>query len=91
MSILIKGIKMPKKSYECPCHNGENCNVTQKVCFEPPKDCPLVEIQTPHGELIDVDTIDFTNNDDTSMAFNIGASWAIMQVARAKTVIESEK
>lgn len=55
MSILIKGINMPKEPWECPCHNGENgnCNVTQKVCFEIPKDCPLVEVQTPHGDLIE--------------------------------------
>lgn len=55
MSLLIKGIEMPKESWECPCHNGENgsCNVTQKVCFEIPKDCPLVEVSIPHGDLID--------------------------------------
>lgn len=55
MSILIKGIEMPKEPWECPCHNGEtgDCNVTQKVCFEIPKDCPLVEVPTPHGDLID--------------------------------------
>ena len=48
MSILIKGIEMPKEPWECPCHNGENgrCNVTQKVCVEIPKDCPLVSVPT---------------------------------------------
>ena len=91
MSILIKGVEMPKKSWECPCHNGEDCNVTKKVCYEVPKDCPLVEVSTPHGDLIDIDTIDFTNNDDTSRSFNMGAAWAIMQVARAKIVIYSEE
>lgn len=55
MSILIKGVEMPKKSWECPCHNGEYCNVTQKVCYEVPKDCPLVEVSTPHGDLVDID------------------------------------
>lgn len=51
MSILIKGIEMPKEPWECPCHNGENgrCNVTQKVCVEIPKDCPLVSV--PNNKL----------------------------------------
>lgn len=65
MSILIKGINMPKEPWECPCHNGENgwCNITGHICDDIPKDCPLVEIQTPHGDLIDRDAIDICDAD----------------------------
>lgn len=46
MSILIKGIEMPKEPWECPCHNGENgnCKVTGHSCYDVPKDCPLIEV-----------------------------------------------
>lgn len=55
MSILIKGIEMPKESWDCPCHDGETgwCKVTGHSCYDIPKDCPIVEVPTPHGDLID--------------------------------------
>lgn len=63
MSVLIKGIKMPKNCTICRfCapeadpENGEMCMATGK--YVPPcsterlEECPLVEIPTPHGRLI---------------------------------------
>ena len=60
MSILIKGIAMPKESWDCPCHDGETgwCKVTGSSCEPIPKDCPLVEVPTPHGRLVDADLIE---------------------------------
>ena len=53
MSVLVKGMKMPRDCHEC------------KVWFEcfdekPPFNmfksvCPLVEVKEPHGRLIDAD------------------------------------
>lgn len=110
MSVLIKGMVMPKTCEACPFSGWSNLfqtssckfisvydniqpfdNFSREYLTTRSKHCPLVEVPTPHGDLIDIDTIDLTNIDDTSMAFNIGASWVIMQIARAKTVIESEK
>ena len=94
MSVLIKGINMPKEPWECPCHNGENgnCNVTQKVCFEIPKDCPLVEIQTPHGDLIDRDKLNtyFQLVNDFGDVVGVRHAISINEVEEAPVIIESE-
>lgn len=50
MSILIKGLDMPKGCDEtCPLYLAGQCC---EGC-----DCPLVEIPTPHGRLIDGDVL----------------------------------
>lgn len=57
MSILIKGIKMPKSCFDCPCCNGENgyCQLRKEYVYgEVPRSCPLLELP-PHGDLIDRD------------------------------------
>lgn len=62
MSILIKGMEMPKNCWECPCDYGAFgkcvCGLTeqstQEFCKNRRDDCPLIEIQ-PHGRLIDAD------------------------------------
>lgn len=67
MSILIKGMEMPKSCMLCPfCveeadpANGEMCMVTGKLM--PPctrvrlEDCPLVPVP-PHGDLIERDAL----------------------------------
>ena len=94
MSVLIKGINMPKEPWECPCHNGENgnCNVTQKVCFEIPKDCPIVEIQTPHGDLIDRDKLNtyFQLVNDFGDVVGVRHAISINEVEEAPVIIESE-
>lgn len=74
MSVLIKGIEIPKNCLECmfrisywkraltpSCKiftygcmlNGKEINTLEKRC----KDCPIVEIPTPHGRLIDADKL----------------------------------
>lgn len=58
MSVIIKGINKPKMCKEgekhCFAWNDEQyrCNITK---WE--KSCPLVEIPTPHGRLIDRDAV----------------------------------
>lgn len=63
MSILIKGMEMPKscrKCYLCDFDtNGYYCIKLEKVLdkwhvrTQRDYDCPLVEVPTPHGNLID--------------------------------------
>lgn len=67
MSIVIKGLSMPKNCLLCPCCVGEGIGAgrqhyCQAIEDEPcvsetyrPKNCPLVEIRAPHGRLIDAD------------------------------------
>lgn len=68
MSILIKGnCPMPRHCAECwaeyngHCYAGENKRIRDiddyvRTMTKHP-DCPLVEIPTPHGRLVDVDKI----------------------------------
>ena len=65
MSVLIKGIEMPKNCLDCPCLNSEEmyCQVTGKnlglafASLYKASGCPLVEVPTPHGRLIDADKL----------------------------------
>ena len=66
MSIIIKGMKMPKNCEECTFHNitdeffdtVHECEVKKNYIIKTdihkiPLDCPLVEIPKKHGRLID--------------------------------------
>lgn len=75
MSILIKGMKMPKECAKCRLLEGDTmdglCHGAEKwldddyfrwglyaegdIDDSKPLNCPLVEIPTPHGRLIDAD------------------------------------
>jgi hypothetical protein len=63
MSILIKKMEMPKGCWACPFAVGKlyECLFTKKSSnwglTTRPSDCPLIEIQSPHGRLIDVDAL----------------------------------
>ena len=47
MSVIIKGMEMPMNCDECPLADSYLACDAQSV------DCPLVEVPTPHGDLID--------------------------------------
>ena len=68
LDILIRGMEMPENCFDCPF--GEDVDVGVGVAHgcsilkdfaqyanERHRDCPLVEIQTPHGDLIDSDSV----------------------------------
>ena len=61
MSVLIKGMEMPKYCYTCPAYDyiHSTCCVlhteVKDLDDKRYKDCPLVEVPTPHGRLIDAD------------------------------------
>lgn len=76
MSILIKGMRMPKDCYMCPmCHRAFDGNETRLACYalktwcfeEDGKldNCPLVEVKTPHGDLIDSSEIRWVEHHDS--------------------------
>lgn len=53
MSVLIRGMEMPERCGQCFLRVG-NCK--QRMYMERrPKGCPLTEVKTPHGRLIDAD------------------------------------
>lgn len=112
MSLLINGMVMPDSCSKCPlkyssydmycCRmiHGDGCIVCVDSYTERRNPaCPLIEIPTPHGRLIDADELmkvieanDYTlqsyyNTTDRGM-FTIGIKQAIDEVP---TIIETEE
>ena len=95
MSILIKGMEMPHNCEECglTSHRPEGlglCHILHKQCNYDtrPKDCPLVEVSTPHGRLIDADAFEAIFYED---AKNEMQAPVYVLVDRTPTVIEAEE
>lgn len=94
MSIIIKGMKMPKNCAECKCtwvddDYNKVCCFTDVVALSIGRqdNCPLIELP-PHGRLIDADRL---NIHDVSPAYG----FCVMGVTEddielAETVIEAE-
>ena len=78
MSVLIKGMEMPKNCSECRLLQGDSwdglCHGASKwlddddffswyqypegdIDDSKPVNCPLIEVPTPHGRLIDADAV----------------------------------
>lgn len=52
MSVLIKGMEKPKSCESCPFEDFGGCMFRVQK-----EDCPLAEVPTPHGPLIDWDEL----------------------------------
>ncbi len=105
MSVIIRGMKMPKNCTECPFFIKSNspkypfvdCKIIGRLgsvfnCIGIPVDCPLVELP-PHGRLIDADEL--TDRLERRENNSIGQAHAYYRFAKAwvdegKTVIEAE-
>ena len=100
MSILIKGMEMPKSCSDCPMLDWDldyiKCKVTGrhfKVKEEPfgarrMNDCPLIELP-PHGRLIDADALE--SNGWYLMRVNIkDGKYETANLMIAPTVIEAD-
>lgn len=90
MSLLIKGMDMPKACRKCPFHNASICTakgspVSLQIYLDgkKPFDCPLVEIPTPHGRLIDADSLPLKDMDKANYPSNY--------IKSAPTIIEAEE
>lgn len=100
MSVLIKGMEMPKNCAECEFHQSgypdwcdlsirardiHNTEIRQEWC-------PLVEVPTPHGRLIDADIVCYQLEKQATID---GQPRAIRRarkiVADAPTIIEAEE
>ena len=82
MSVLIKGMEMPTNCADCPLNYDQMaCAVTWTrwwsdsmviMNFDSDKErmpnCPLIEVPTPHGRLIDADKFEFEMNDKLLVA-----------------------
>lgn len=103
MSIILKGIDMPKDCTECPLEGAEvdddgfdywYCKITESMAttIERPSNCPLVEIPTPHGRIIDekelLDKIKrgLYSEDINQVIYSVGAE----DIANAPTILDEE-
>ena len=85
MSVLIKGMKMPKACLACPCFDEKDyvCKAIIKMLKKEsiyhcrPEWCPLVAVP-PHGRLIDADALPY-----------LDIEWE--DIVNAPTVIETEE
>lgn len=95
MSVLVKGMEMPKRCGVCPLYHYEypmHCmavknyrTVGAPYGMPRPDWCPLVEVKTPHGKLIDEDELFFpalSRSYDNEIVRDI--------LGEAPTVIEAE-
>ena len=63
MSVLIKGMEMPALCQECDLYIEGACyakgyrDYRSIMDMSKPDDCPLIEVPTPHGRLIDADAL----------------------------------
>ena len=100
MSILIKGMGMPKNCAECPCrtigYTKDYCNVLGKfidfvVGSEGRReDCPLIEVP-PHGDLIDINALKLAILDVDYVNERDYLKWVLNAINHAPTVIEADK
>ena len=89
MSILIKKMEMPKGCWACPFALGKHyeCLFTKKSnnwgLTTRPSDCPLVEVPTPHGRLIDANKATEESMKRTGKR--------LLAIDTAPTIIEAEE
>lgn len=89
MSVIVKGMEMPKNCWECSLSDidddyGRCCLYSGIACLTIGRqdNCPLVEIPTPHGRLIDADKL------VRDTIYNTYITETILSIA--PTVIEAE-
>lgn len=103
MSVLIKDMEMPKTCWDCACSNyyyhtdEAMCDITDETLDyilwkrERRSDCPLIEVPTPHGDLVDRDKL-MTDVIDSDLDHLQRDDWkeVIQIVEDAHTIIEAE-
>ncbi len=95
MSVLIKGMEMPKYCYICPAYDyiRSTCCVlhteVKNLNDKRYKYCPLVEVPTPHGRLIDADDLDNITVVSFPNQFDPLSSGRLKKII-APTIIEAE-
>lgn len=93
MSVLVKGMEMPKDCVSCRWHARWGCEITG-IVTNIAQGCPLIEVATPHGRLIDADAILSQYNGNILTAQNDyaeGLRDAAEDIKTAPTIIEAEK
>lgn len=101
MSVVIRGMKMPKDCTECRFAYDGMClaNWGRKSKIDVTNYCPLVELP-PHGRLIDADVTnkilsllkDLTSTEDyMGIGYNHGVVDSMTTIKNTPTIIEAEE
>lgn len=92
MSILIKGMEMPKNCYDCIFWSGYlECTLTGMDSSSREQFCPLVPIP-PHGRLIDADKAAKKVWELMRFPSNLAnAQWIENTLREMPTIIEAEE
>ncbi len=94
MSVLIRGMEMPQCCGECKFMVDRWCYASEDAYFVLNKrhpDCPLVEVPTPHGRLIDASQFEVIGYDAIEGSFDEGVTFVLNRIDDAPTVIEEEE
>ena len=101
MGVYMTTVEMPTNCTECKLRLVVGCNPYKDNGLSPSKerhkDCPLVEIKTPHGRLIDAnERVDVTVYDDEFEEYSditVSVDEALLRWGTdcPKTVIEAEE
>ena len=92
MSIIIKGMDMPRSCGECGEVWCEHWHYSWNQPYESYKNpnCPLIEIPAPHGRLIDIDEVPKYNI--VSRPFREGWNEALKYIDKfVPTILEAEE
>lgn len=88
MSVLIKGVVMPKSCQECTMNCLRGFNGSDFLANKRADGCQLVEIKTPHGRLIDADAL--KEELATAGIISTYGTQIYLKIDAAKTIIEAE-
>ena len=103
MSVIVKGMEMPKNCQECglyiegACYAKGHRDYRSIMDTAKPDDCPLVELPEKHGRLVDADKLaDLLSKEKEKvvgegnlvLCFAVGFAWGF--IAKEPTVVEAE-
>ena len=94
MGVIIKNMEMPENCSRCDfikLNAAVRCFLFTGVNGRA-KDCPLVEISTPHGRLIDADELKKGYPHDADWEYPVNTNEYVSEsIDNAQTVVEAEK
>ena len=99
MSVFIKGMEMPENCLECAIASWSPSGYDYVCPFSGimtlnigrQNDCPLVEVPTPHGRLIDADELKNEYPHDVDWEYPVNTNGYVSEsIDNAQTVIEAE-
>lgn len=104
MSVIVKGMEMPKNCQECDLYIEGACyakgyrDYRSIMDTAKPDDCPLIELPEKHGRLVDADNLaellskekeKFVGEGNLFLCFAVGFAWGF--IAKEPTVVEAER